>query len=68
MRSLLVGAIVILIVGLWRMMQPQSRTERMWRVGSRFLRNVRFASMWNLSSRYMAGIGRRLVRRMARLG
>jgi hypothetical protein len=65
--SFWMGAVIIAALGLVRMVRPrQSRTERAVRLGKRILRNIRITGMLNIPPRYMAGFGRRVLRRMAR--
>jgi hypothetical protein len=62
-----IGALIVAALGFNRVLQSNpSRAKRAIRMGSRILRNFRIAGMMNISPRYIAGFGRRIVRRLAR--
>ncbi|GED13706.1 hypothetical protein AM501_25025 [Aneurinibacillus migulanus] len=68
-RSLWMGAAIMAAFGIVRMMR-QGTGRRKWNsrigIGKRMLRNIRMTGMMNIPSRYMAGFGSRMLRRMAR--
>jgi hypothetical protein len=68
-RSLWMGAAIMAAIGIVRMMR-QGTGRRKWSgrtgIGKRMLRNVRMTGILNIPSRYIAGFGSRMFRRMAR--